>query len=65
MDSTLRIGGHLYRLVAKSRLAPVSRACYGKHRYTLERVADGSVWEAYGARLTPGSELLCRGGRYR
>ncbi len=60
MGSTVRIGGQLYRLIGKSRLSVLSRACYGKHQFTVQRVCDGSLWEAFGARLTPGSELVRR-----
>ena len=60
MDRTVRIGGQLYLLIDTSRLSVLSRACYGKHRFTVRRVSDGSLWQAFGARLTPGSELVKR-----
>lgn len=61
MDHTVRIGRHPYRIVGKAPLSTMSRACYGKHRYTLQRVPDGSLWLAFGARLTAASELVCAG----
>ena len=60
MEQTLRIDGHLYRLLGAAPLSTKSRACYGKRRYTLERGADGSVWESFGARLNPAAELVRR-----
>lgn len=61
MDQTLHIGGHQYRLIGAAPLSSTTRACYGKRRYTLERVADGSLWESFGARLTPAAQLVRRG----
>ncbi|MBF6175359.1 hypothetical protein [Nocardia blacklockiae] len=58
MYQTVRIGRQPYRVVGKAPLSTMSRACYGKHRFTLQRVSDGSLWQAFGARLTPGAELL-------
>ncbi|MBB5915621.1 hypothetical protein BJY24_004533 [Nocardia transvalensis] len=64
MDHTLRIGQHPYLLVGKAPLSTVSRACYGKNRYTLQRVSDGSLWQAFGYRLTAASEVVrCEFGR--
>ncbi|MEU4316495.1 hypothetical protein [Nocardia sp. NPDC024068] len=58
MDRTVRIGGDRYRVVGKAPLSAVSRACYGKFRFELRRVADGSAWTVFGTRVTPASELL-------
>ncbi len=60
MNRTVRIGGQLYRLIGTCRLSALSRASYGKYRFTVQRVSDGSLWEAFGVRLTPGSELVRR-----
>ncbi|GAA5064458.1 hypothetical protein [Nocardia callitridis] len=66
MDQTVRIGGQPYRVIGKARLAVASRACYGKHRFTLQRVSDGSLWTAFGARLSPASQMLkCGSARVR
>lgn len=58
MGRTVRIGGQPYRVVGKTPLAAVSRAGYGKYRYVLRRVTDGSLWMAFGTRVTAASELL-------
>ncbi len=58
MNQMVHIGGHPYRVVGKARLAAVSRACYGRYRFTLQRLSDGSLWTAFGTHVDPASELL-------
>ena len=60
MNQTVHIGGHPYRVVGKAPLAAVSRACYGRYRFTLQRISDGSLWQSFGVRVNPASELLRR-----
>lgn len=58
MEQSVRIDGNPYRVVGRMRLSPVSRACYGKYRFTLRRLTDGTLWSAFGTRIGPGSELV-------
>lgn len=58
MNPTVRIDGHPYRVVGRTRLAAVSRASYGKYRFVLRRLTDGSLWTAFDSRVSPASELV-------
>ncbi|WP_328395697.1 hypothetical protein [Nocardia sp. NBC_00416] len=65
MKQTVRIDGDPYRVVERTRLSAVSRACYGKYRFILRRVTDDSLWMAFDSRITPVSELLRYGSGTR
>ncbi|RDI52688.1 hypothetical protein [Nocardia mexicana] len=65
MYQTVRIDGHPYQVLGSARLSLMSRACYGKYRFTLRRVSDGSLWTAFGAWVTPASELVRSGSPAR
>lgn len=58
MGQSVRIDGNPYRVIGRARLSPVSRACYGKYRFTLRRMTDGTLWSAFGTRISPMSELV-------
>ncbi|WP_280437752.1 hypothetical protein [Nocardia carnea] len=58
MEQNVRIDGDPYRVIGRARLAPVSRACYGKYRFTLRRMTDGTLWTTFGTRISPASELV-------
>ncbi|NKY36818.1 hypothetical protein HGA13_27665 [Nocardia speluncae] len=58
MKQNVRINGNPYRVVGRLPLSPVSRACYGKYRFTLRRTTDGTLWSAFGTRISPVSELV-------
>lgn len=58
MGRMVRIGGEPYRVVGRTPLAAISRAGYGKYRYVLRRVTDGSLWVAFENRVTAASELV-------
>ncbi|WP_157107072.1 hypothetical protein [Nocardia grenadensis] len=66
MSSTVRIDGYPYRVVGKTRLTTASRACYGKYRFVLRRLTDGSLWTVFDSRVTSASELMkCEGSQAR
>lgn len=66
MNPTVRIDGHSYRVVGKTRLTTASRACYGKYRFVLRRLTDGSLWTVFDSRVTSASELMkCEGPQPR
>ncbi|WP_459546581.1 hypothetical protein [Nocardia sp. X0981] len=58
MGPMVCIGGEPYRVIGRTPLAAVSRAGYGKYRYVLRRVRDGSLWVAFAKRVTAASELV-------
>ncbi|MEU1986166.1 hypothetical protein [Nocardia sp. NPDC019395] len=62
MYRTVHIDGHRYQVIGRIRLSAVSRACYGKYRFTLRRTTDGTLWTAYDHRVTGASELLRNSG---
>ncbi|MCX0275668.1 hypothetical protein NLM24_34335 [Nocardia zapadnayensis] len=62
MNPTVRIDGYPHRVVGKTRLTTASRACYGKYRFVLRRLTDGSLWTVFDSRVTSASELRkCEG----
>lgn len=66
MNPTVHIDGHPYRVVGKTRLTTASRACYGKYRFVLRRLTDGSLWTVFDSRVTSASELMkCAGSPRR
>ncbi|MEU1520593.1 hypothetical protein ACH474_09165 [Nocardia rhamnosiphila] len=66
MNPTVRIDGYPYRVVGKTRLTTASRACYGKYRFVLRRLTDGSLWTVFDSRVTSASELMkCEGSPQR
>jgi hypothetical protein len=66
MNPTVRIDGDPYRVVGKTRLTTASRACYGKYRFVLRRLTDGSLWTVFDSRVTSASELMkCEGSPRR
>ncbi|WP_280384208.1 hypothetical protein [Nocardia wallacei] len=65
MNQTVRIDGHPYQVVGSAPLSLMSRACYGKYRFTLRRLSDGSLWTAFGTWVTPASELVKSGSPAR
>ncbi|MGW3277194.1 hypothetical protein [Nocardia rhamnosiphila] len=66
MNPTVRIDGYPYRVVGKTRLTTASRACYGKYRFVLRRLTDGSLWTVFDSRVTAASELMkCEGAPQR
>jgi hypothetical protein len=66
MNPTVHIDGYPYRVVGKTRLTTASRACYGKYRFVLRRLTDGSLWTVFDSRVTSASELMkCEGSPRR
>ncbi|MGV9633627.1 hypothetical protein ACWDO0_05570 [Nocardia rhamnosiphila] len=66
MNPTVRIDGYPYRVVGKTRLTTASRACYGKYRFVLRRLTDGSLWTVFDSQVTAASELMkCEGAPQR